>query len=220
MKVLIADDEAIVLEGLKYIIDWEALGFSICSQARTGDEALEKLTKLSPDLVLLDIRMPGLTVKKQIEEERRSARTMNQYRENARDTIIRSLLTKTGNDISSMNLADLHLSTDIYQVVIYERFNNDPFQVTWDFAELLRVSNQDHNSFDHVNLDHKEVILLKGSFALQRFERLLEHYHVNPQKGSPLDSLFLTYGRKVYRAGRHRILLSGSLCPSGAPFFL
>ena len=43
MKVLIADDEAIVLEGLKYIIDWEALGFSICSQARTGDEALEKL---------------------------------------------------------------------------------------------------------------------------------------------------------------------------------
>ncbi len=255
MKVLIADDEAIVLEGLKYIIDWESLGFSICSQARTGDEALEKLMRLSPDLVLLDIRMPKLTgteivqiarengfrghfiilsgysdfsyaqtaikygvdfyltkpidedelenavltVKKQIEEERRSARTLSQYRENARDTIIRSLLTETDNDISSMNLSDLHLSTDIYQVVIYERFNNDPFQVTWDFAELLRVSNQDHNSFDHVTLDRKEVFLLKGSFALQRFERLLTHYHVNPQKGSPLDSLFLTYGRKVYR---------------------
>lgn len=255
MKVLIADDEAIVLEGLKYIINWEALGFSICSQARTGDAALEKLMQLSPDLVLLDIRMPGLTgteivqiarengfqghfiilsgysdfsyaqtaikygvdfyltkpidedelenavltVKKQIEEERRSVRTLNQYRENARDTILRTLLTEPDCDISSMNLADLHLSTDVYQVVIYERFNNDPFQVTWDFAELLRVSNQDHNSFDHINLDHKEVILLKGSFALQRFERLLAHYHVNPQKGSPLDSLFLTCGRKVYR---------------------
>ena len=34
MKVLIADDEAVVLEGLKYIIDWESLGFSICSQAK------------------------------------------------------------------------------------------------------------------------------------------------------------------------------------------
>ena len=61
MKVLIADDEAVVLEGLKYIIDWEALGFSICSQAKNGNETLEKLLKLSPDLVLLDIRMPGLT---------------------------------------------------------------------------------------------------------------------------------------------------------------
>ena len=34
MKVLIADDEMVVLEGLKYIIDWEELGFSVCSQAK------------------------------------------------------------------------------------------------------------------------------------------------------------------------------------------
>ena len=255
MKVLIADDEAIVLEGLKYIIDWEDLGFSICSQAQNGKEALEKVLNLQPDLVLLDIRMPKLTgteiiqiarekgfkghfiilsgysdfsyaqtaikygvdfyltkpidedelenavvtVKKQIEDERKSAQTLNQYRENARDTIIRNLLTGDFRDISSLNLSDLHLSTDIYQVIIYERFTKDPFQVTWDFAELLRVSNQDHNSFDHISIDHREVILLKGSFALERFNRLLTHYRINPQKGSPLDSLFLTYGRQVYR---------------------
>ena len=30
MNVLIADDEKIVLEGLKYIIDWNRLGFTIC----------------------------------------------------------------------------------------------------------------------------------------------------------------------------------------------
>ncbi|MDO4338661.1 MAG: response regulator [Eubacteriales bacterium] len=255
MKVLIADDEVVVLEGLKYIIDWENLGFSICSQSKNGEETLEKILRLQPDLVLLDIRMPRLsgteivqiarengfrghfiilsgysdfsyaqtaikygvdfyltkpideeelenavlTVKKQIEDERKSAMTLNQYRENARDTIIRSLLTGSFKDISSLNLTDLHLSTDIYQVVMYERFTQDPFQVTWDFAELLRVTNQDHNSFDHVSLERREVILLKGSFALDRFERLLSHYHVNPQKGSPLDSLFLTYGRRVYR---------------------
>lgn len=255
MKVLIADDEAIVLEGLKYIIDWEDLGFSICSQAQNGEEALEKVLNLQPDLVLLDIRMPKLTgieivqiarekgfkghfiilsgysdfsyaqtaikygvdfyltkpidedelenavttVKKQIEDDRKSAQTLNQYRENARDTIIRNLLTGDFRDISGLNLSDLHLSTDIYQVVSYERFTKDPFQVTWDFAELLRVSNQDHNSFDHISIDHREVILLKGAFALERFNRLLTHYRINPQKGSPLDSLFLTYGRQVYR---------------------
>ena len=255
MKVLIADDEAVVLEGLKYIIDWDGLGFSICSQAKNGEEALEKILNLDPELVLLDIRMPKLsgieivklsrekgfrghfiilsgysdfsyaqtairygvdfyltkpideeelesavvTVKKQVEEAQRSARTLSQYRENARDTIIRNLLTGDFKDVSGMNLADLHLVTDVYQVVIYERYNPDPFQVTWDFAELLRVTNQDHNSFDHVSVDHREIILLKGGFALERFERLLAHYKVNPQKGSPLDSLFLTYGRRVYK---------------------
>ena len=58
MKVLIADDEMVVLEGLKYIIDWEELGFSVCSQAKSGNEALAKILNLKPELVLLDIRMP------------------------------------------------------------------------------------------------------------------------------------------------------------------
>ena len=61
MKVLIADDEAVVLEGLKYIIDWDELGFSICSQASNGEETLNKILNLCPDLVLLDIRMPRMT---------------------------------------------------------------------------------------------------------------------------------------------------------------
>lgn len=44
MNVLIADDEKIVLEGLKCIIDWNALGFSICQTASDGADALEKFS--------------------------------------------------------------------------------------------------------------------------------------------------------------------------------
>ena len=58
MKVLIADDEPAVREGLKYIIDWETLGFSICGEAGTGTETYEKLMRVCPDLVLLDIKCP------------------------------------------------------------------------------------------------------------------------------------------------------------------
>ena len=54
MKVLIADDESVVLEGLKYIINWDALGFSICSQASNGEETLNKILNLRPELVLLE----------------------------------------------------------------------------------------------------------------------------------------------------------------------
>ena len=60
MNVLIADDEQIVLEGLKYIIDWNALGFTICATAVNGEEALETYKKVAPDLVTMDIVMPGM----------------------------------------------------------------------------------------------------------------------------------------------------------------
>ncbi len=60
MNVLIADDEQIVLEGLQHIINWNELGFSICGTAEDGEETLQKILRLKPDLVLLDIRMPKM----------------------------------------------------------------------------------------------------------------------------------------------------------------
>ena len=58
MNVLIADDNQIVLNNLKSMIDWERLGFSICQTAADGADALEKILNEKPDIVLLDIRMP------------------------------------------------------------------------------------------------------------------------------------------------------------------
>ena len=60
MRVLIADDEPDVREGLKRIIDWKALGFEVCGEAANGDQCLQKILCLNPDLVLLDIRMPKM----------------------------------------------------------------------------------------------------------------------------------------------------------------
>ena len=60
INVLLVDDEAIVREGIKHLIDWNNLGFCICGEASNGEEALEKIRKYQPGLVLLDIRMPKL----------------------------------------------------------------------------------------------------------------------------------------------------------------
>ena len=61
LKLLIVDDEDIVRRGIKTIIDWKKLGFEICGEAAAGEEAIEKITRLKPHLVLLDIKMPGLS---------------------------------------------------------------------------------------------------------------------------------------------------------------
>lgn len=60
-KVLIVDDEPAIREGLTTLIDWEACGFQVADTAGNGREALEKLEKLEPRLVIMDIRMPGMS---------------------------------------------------------------------------------------------------------------------------------------------------------------
>ena len=60
MNVFIADDEAMIREGLKHIINWSDLGFTICGEASNGEDTLQAILTLNPDLVLLDIRMPRL----------------------------------------------------------------------------------------------------------------------------------------------------------------
>lgn len=58
INVMIVDDMPIFLEYLKGCIDWESYGFHICSEARNGKEALEKIAEVYPDVVLTDITMP------------------------------------------------------------------------------------------------------------------------------------------------------------------
>jgi len=60
-KVLIADDEPWVVYGLERLISWEDHGFQICGTAANGDEAFEKCLALRPDVLISDIRMPGLS---------------------------------------------------------------------------------------------------------------------------------------------------------------
>lgn len=68
---MIVDDEPDIREGLKYLIDWEGHGFTICGEAENGRDALEQISVLSPDIVISDIRMPeldGLELLKKVHE--------------------------------------------------------------------------------------------------------------------------------------------------------
>ena len=72
VRILIVDDEPLVRRGIAAGVDWAALGCEAAGEAQTGEEGLELARKLSPDLIITDIRMPkmdGITMMNILREE-------------------------------------------------------------------------------------------------------------------------------------------------------
>ena len=57
-RIVIADDQLLFAEGLKFVIESRARDFEVVAIAENGRQALEKVHKHRPDIVLLDVRMP------------------------------------------------------------------------------------------------------------------------------------------------------------------
>lgn len=229
--VLIADDEQNIREGLKYIVDWEALGFEICFEAANGEDALSVILKQNPSLVLLDIRMPKMygtdiiriarekgyrgkfiilsgysdftyaqtairygvdfyltkpidedellasltQIKATLEKERFKSDNFELLKHKAKNVILHEIVTGIyqSSDVASLTpeeFDEMNLTADIYQVVIFEKFSLNPDDVSYSFADLLKITNKGNHTFEHFEEEGNEVILLKGSFALLKFQ--------------------------------------------------
>jgi len=59
IRVVIVDDHALLREGTRWILQQEA-SIEVVGEASRGDEAVEVVARLQPDVVLLDLRLPGL----------------------------------------------------------------------------------------------------------------------------------------------------------------
>ena len=59
LKVLIADDHDVVRKGLRMLIE-ERPGWTVCAEARSGREAVDKASQLNPEVVVIDVSMPDL----------------------------------------------------------------------------------------------------------------------------------------------------------------
>ena len=60
IRLMIVDDHEMVREGLKAILVTEP-DFSIVGDAANAEQALEMIESLRPDIVLLDVRLPGVS---------------------------------------------------------------------------------------------------------------------------------------------------------------
>lgn len=257
--LFIADDEASIREGLKYIADWESLGFSLCGEASNGADALAQILALQPSLAMLDVRMPKMhgtevirrareagyqgkciilsgysdfkyaqeairggvsyyltkpldedelyavvdEVKTALSAERQRSNHVTAMKNKAKSVILHELVTDTlDTPLTPEDIEHFRLQAESYQVVICEDFHIHSAAAPYTFAELLKVINRENTIFEHLSADGRDIVLLKGARGLSKLSDFLEHYEEQPpQEGSPMESMFLTYGRPVYALG-------------------
>lgn len=68
LKVVLIDDEPLVIEGLLEMVKWQQYGFKVAGVAEDGVSGLKLILETGPDLVVTDIRMPELDGLKMIEQ--------------------------------------------------------------------------------------------------------------------------------------------------------
>ncbi len=68
LKVVLVEDEEIVLKELKDTINWDALGLEVVGSAKDGIEGERMIRSLLPDIVVTDIKLPGKNGLKMMED--------------------------------------------------------------------------------------------------------------------------------------------------------
>lgn len=59
-RIMIADDEESIRNGIAHTLPWQDWGYEVCALCASGQEVLDRLEECRPDVVLSDIRMPGV----------------------------------------------------------------------------------------------------------------------------------------------------------------
>jgi len=59
LRILVVDDNQMIRDGITTLLSAEP-NWEVCGEAENGSEALQKTRQLHPDLILLDVSMPGI----------------------------------------------------------------------------------------------------------------------------------------------------------------
>ena len=124
IQILLVDDHQVVRDGLQHMLGQEE-GMKVVGQGANGEEAISQIQKLSPNIVLMDIKMPGvdgIELARQVRQEYPSCNVImltlyDQYLTQAIEAGVKGYLLK---DIEFKELAQAIRQVYNGQVVISE----------------------------------------------------------------------------------------------------
>ena len=79
LRVLIVVDEAIFRQGLRSLVDWEKLGYTVAGDVESAKDALELIERDAPDVIITDIRIPEMDGLEFIRQAKRSGAAQSAF---------------------------------------------------------------------------------------------------------------------------------------------
>jgi len=161
VKVLIVDDHALVREGLTKILSTDE-SIKIVGEAENGEQAVEKAFQMQPDVILMDINMPGTNgieatraIKKEKPQIGVIALTIHDQEEYLFELI------KAG--VSGYILKDISPSLLIQTILGVARGESfiTPSMTAKMFSEYARLSSQNYSGASSQRLTRREVDVLR-----------------------------------------------------------
>lgn len=180
-KVLIVEDEEMMRKGLRYTYDWNKADCIVVGEACNGEDGIEKIKDLDPDIVIVDINMPimdGITMIK-----------------NSRENHIYSAIILSGYDEFKLAKQAIHLGVTEY---LLKPVDNDQLLEALEKAKGQLTQKKyfkiaEKNAVDISKLDVLQMEYHKSSKCVaQMIDYVKENYNKKISIQDLVDSLNLS----------------------------
>ncbi|MGO4952621.1 response regulator transcription factor [Paenibacillus sp. DRB1-1] len=203
VQILLVDDESYVTESLAATIPWETLGIERVHQAASALAAVDVLEAYDIDILVTDIRMPGMTGLELIVEV------------NERWPHIRSLLLTGYADFEYAKKAlQLKAFDYILKPVDDEEFIKcvsaamDSLKEEWEaFDKVHQLQYSRRNDFGVLRTHLMHDLLLGRDFPVPKVESKMSEYEIKLRTGHPASMLLIQLGKHFSDMDYHSVSL-------------
>ncbi|MCL7930310.1 UvrY/SirA/GacA family response regulator transcription factor [Halomonas llamarensis] len=174
INVLIADDHHLVRTSIAHLLNQEG-DIRIVGEADDGESAVAQSQRLRPDIVLMDIRMPGIGG---LEATRRLHRGMEDIRvliltAHMEDNVARKMLEAGATGFLSKGAEPAEMIAAIRQVFHGNRY------ISQEIAQRLALSNFAHQDNPFAPLSHRELQIALMIVNCQRIQEISDRLHLS-----------------------------------------
>lgn len=237
-KTLIIDDENLARERLKLLLTRFQTYFEIIDEASNGDEAFEKIENLKPDLIFLDIQMPGKNVFEMLSEISHKpivvfctaydSYTLQAFENLSIDYLLKPV-EKERIEVTVSKLEHLHRGAHIGDII--DKLKNIDFKKKYPTAipykvgeriVLVKLSDITYFEADNKYVDFYDVESKKyvTEQTLQSLEKVLPPEFLRISKSAIVNFDFVKELHKYFR-GKYILILNdlkGSKIETGANY--
>ncbi len=158
ISILLADDHHVVRTGIRNLLETEA-DFNVIGEAATGLEAVQMIEKLNPDVVVLDLMMPGLNGLEVTRQVRNKTKVLILSMHSNEAYVLEALQNGAYGYVLKDSTAE-ELIQAVHEVSRGKRYLSPPFSEHAIAAYIQRTQSSELDPYETLTTREREVLLL------------------------------------------------------------